>query len=135
MKINPFIVLNGNAKEAIEFYKQVLEAKVLNINTYGNMPEQMPDRMHDLVAFANLNVDGAQLMICDNGNPSQPSEIGNHVTICITPNDEEHAQKVYNGLKQGGQINFPLERTPFSPAYGNITDKFGVTFQIFTEGG
>jgi PhnB protein len=37
-------------------------------------------------------------------------------------------------LKQDGQVKMPLQETFFSPAYGIVTDKFGVTFQIYTEG-
>jgi len=134
MKLTPFLVLNGNAKDAIEFYKQALDAEVLTLFTYGNMPEQTPEEMHDLVAHANLKIGGANLMIADNGDPTSiPINIGNQVTICVTPNDVERAQVVFDKLKQGGQVNFPLEKTSFSPAYGNVTDKFGITFQIFTE--
>lgn len=27
----------------------------------------------------------------------------------------------------------PFEEAPFSPGFGDVTDKFGVTFQIYTE--
>ena|SRR5690625_3901149 len=133
MKLNPFIVLNGNAKEVIEFYEQALDGEVLTLLTYGSMPEQTPDEINDLVAHANVKVGEAILMISDNGNVVSPIQAGNQVTICITTNDEEHARKVFNELKQDGQVNFPLQKTSFSPAYGNVTDMYGVTFQIFTE--
>src|SRR5690625_4600906 len=135
MKLNPFIILNGHAKEAIELYKQALGAEVITLFTYGDMPEQTSEEINDLVAFANLKIGKTVLMIADNGDPKSNSIYqGNQVTICITPEDADGAQKVFDALKQEGQIIFPLEKTSFSPAYSNVIDKFGITFHIFTEG-
>jgi PhnB protein len=36
-------------------------------------------------------------------------------------------------LQQDGQVNMPLQETSFSPSFGTVTDKFGVTFTIFTQ--
>jgi uncharacterized glyoxalase superfamily protein PhnB len=65
--------MDGTAKEAIHFYENVLEAQVLQVQTYGEMPMPCP-------------------------------------------------------VKDGGKVIAPLERVPFSPAFGTVTDKFGVTF-------
>ena len=46
--------------------------------------------------------------------------------------DIEKSTKMFESLKQDGQVNMPLQKTHFSPAYGIVTDKFGVTFQITT---
>jgi PhnB protein len=62
-----------------------------------------------------------------------PIQKGKQVTICITSNDVEKSKRIFEALRQGGQVNMPLEETSFSPAFGDVTDKFGVTFQIFTE--
>ncbi|MDU5950647.1 MAG: VOC family protein, partial [Paenibacillus macerans] len=63
-----------------------------------------------------------------------PHQSGTQVTICLTTNDAELAKRMFEALAEGGQINMPLQETFFSPAYGSLTDKFGVTFQIFVEG-
>lgn len=42
--------------------------------------------------------------------------------------------QIYESLQEGGEVDMPLQETFFSPGYGSVTDKFGVTFQIFTEG-
>jgi PhnB protein len=52
----------------------------------------------------------------------------------ITSDDKDISKQTYEALQQEGQINMPLQETFFSPAYGIVTDKFGVTFQIFTVG-
>jgi PhnB protein len=65
--------------------------------------------------------------------PGAPYQKGNNVTVCITTKDVEKSKQMYEALSQDGQGGMPLQETPFSPAFGIITDKFGVTLQIVTQ--
>ncbi|MDF2961288.1 MAG: 3-demethylubiquinone-9 3-methyltransferase [Paenibacillus sp.] len=138
LRLNPYLTMNGNAKEAIQFYEKALDAKVLFISTFGNQPENpqfsLPAYAKDLVAHARIKVGETDLMFSDNF-PAQPHRIGNQVTICISTNDSEKSKQFYEALQQDGQVNMPLQKTSFSPAYAMVTDKFGVTFKIYTEAG
>lgn len=135
-RLIPYITMDGNAKEAIEFYKEALEAQLLFIQTFGEMPENpdfpIPAEVKERVGHATLKVGETELMFSDTF-PGSPFSSGNQVSICITIDSVEQAQKMFDALQQGGQVGMPLQETHFSPAYGNVTDKFGVTFQMFTE--
>lgn len=135
LKLTPYITLEGSVKEAIQFYEQAIGAKVLSLITYGEMPD-MPDSFNDelksLVAHAKLQAGEAELMFSDAPWGSPIAE-GKRVTICITTNDVDQSKRIYDALRQGGQVNMPFKEEPFSPGFGDVTDKFGVTFQIFTE--
>ncbi|MDN9009097.1 VOC family protein [Brevibacillus laterosporus] len=137
LKLIPYLVMDGNAKEAIQFYEKALHAKVLFNQTFGEMPENpefpIPANAKDRVAHAMVKVGETDLMFSDTF-PGQPHQIGNQVTICITTSNKEESAQIYEALQEGGQVNMPLQETHFSPAYGIVTDKFGVTFQIYTEG-
>lgn len=135
VRLTPYINLEGNAREAIQFYEQALGAEVLSIMTYGDMPEMsntFTDDLKNLVAHAKLQVGGTELMFSDAPFGS-PIEKGKQVTICISTNDVEESKRIFEALREDGQVNMPLEETPFSPAFGDVTDKFGVTFQVYTE--
>lgn len=136
LKMIPYLMMNGNAKEAIQFYEKALNAQVLGIVTFGEMPGNpdypVPDEAKDLVAHATLKVGEAELMFSDNF-PGQPHQIGNQVTICISTNDIETSKQLFEALQQNGKVSMPLQETHFSPAYGIVIDKYGVTFQIHTE--
>lgn len=127
----PFIMLDGNANEAIEFYEKSLDAKVMFKQTFGEGPENVPTDAKDRVAHAVLKVGEAEMFVADT-EPGENNQPGNRLSICITTNEIEKSKKMYESLKQGGQVNIPLQEIYFSPAYGMVTDKFGVTFQIFT---
>ncbi|MFC4766030.1 VOC family protein [Effusibacillus consociatus] len=137
LRLTPYLMMDGNAKEAIQFYEKALDAKVLFLQTFGEMPENpefpLPADAKDRVAHAMLKVGETDLMFSDRF-PGQPHQQGNQVTICISTNDMEKSRQIYEALQQDGQVNMPLQETFFSPAYGIVTDKFGVTFQIYTEG-
>jgi PhnB protein len=130
-------MMNGNAKEAIEFYEKALDAQVLFSQTFGEMPENpdfpLPEEAKGLISHAMVKVGETDLMFSDNF-PGQDSQIGDQVTICLSTEDIEKSEQIFEALKQSGQVKMPLEETFFSPAYGIVTDKFGVTFQIYTEG-
>lgn len=135
MVLTPYLMLNGNAAEAIAFYERVLDAKVIFKQTFGdipNLPEEIVQRTkRDQIAHAVLKIGDSQLLIADteSGEPLQP---GNQVTVCITLTQAEQAKELFELLQEGGQIDQPFGETYFSPAYGSITDKFGVTFLVFT---
>ncbi|GAA3413409.1 VOC family protein [Paenibacillus hodogayensis] len=135
VQLTAFFMMDGNAKQAIEFYKDALEATVLFSQTYGDAPENpaspLPASMKDLVAHAVLQVGMAKIMVADMG-PGIPHRSGNQVQICITTNEIEKTKRFYELLKQEGQVETPLQQTHFSPGVAVVTDKFGVVFQIVT---
>ncbi|MHA7966350.1 VOC family protein [Paenibacillus sp. CAU 1782] len=135
VKLTPYITLEGRTKEAIQFYEQAIGAEVLSMMTYGDMPE-MPntftDDLKSLVAHAKLRIGQSELMFSDAPGDSV-IQAGKRVTICITTSDVGQSKEIYEALRQGGQINIPFTEESFSPGFGDVTDKFGVTFQIYTE--
>jgi PhnB protein len=137
LKLIPYFVMSGNAKEAIQFYEKALGAQVLFMQSFGEMPENpeypLPEEAKDRVSHASIKIGESDLMFSDTF-PGQPVQSGNQVTICITTDDADQAQQMFEALQDGGQVTMPLQETFFSPAYGSVTDKFGINFQVFTEG-
>ncbi|MGG4492458.1 VOC family protein [Brevibacillus reuszeri] len=137
LRLTPYVVLDGETKEAIAFYEKALDAKVVFVQTFADMPANpdfpLPDEAKDRVAHASLKVGDSDLMFSDSF-PGQSIPKGDHVTICIVSDDVEKSKRIFDALQDGGQVLMPLQETHFSPAYGNLKDKFGITFQIFTEG-
>lgn len=113
-----------------------MDAKVLFKQTVGEGPEnpQFPTTAEEKnrVAHSILKIGETDIFVADL-IPGQSHQKGNQVTICITTNEMEKSKQIYDSLQEDGQVNMPLQETHFSPAYGMVTDKFGVTFQIFTK--
>jgi PhnB protein len=136
VQVNPYIMLDGNAKEAIQFYEKSLDAKVLFQQTFGEAPENpehpVPEEAKERIAHSVLRIGETEMFVADTEH-GQQTQIGNRVTICITTNEVEKTQQMYDILQQDGKVNIPLTEIYFSPAFGVVTDQFGVTFQIFTK--
>lgn len=136
VRMNPYLVMDGNVKEAIAFYKQALDAKVVGVQTFGEMPagadHPMPDDVKDRVMHALLKVGETDLMFSDT-YPGMPYETGNHVNIAIVTDDAGTSKQIFDALAEGGQVKMPMQETFWSPAYGQVTDKFGVAWQVTTE--
>ncbi|MCQ6265110.1 VOC family protein [Fictibacillus sp. WQ 8-8] len=133
----PYLVTNGNGQEAVKFYEKALNAKVLSVQTFGDQPENpeypVPAEAKDRVMNAHLKVGDHDLMLSDTF-PGMPYETGDQVTVAITIDSVETSKEVFEKLKEGGQVIMELQETFWSPSYGQLKDKFGVTWQISTLG-
>ncbi len=140
VRLTPCIVMDGKAIEAVRYYEKVLDAKVLNIQTYGEMPIPCPEALKESVANATLRIGESELMLFDaptvpdSGRKNDSIQNGNAVvTINIFLDNEGKTRQIFEILQQDGKIIAPLEKVPFSPAFGTVTDKFGVTFILVTQ--
>lgn len=131
--LNPYLIFDGNAREAVHFYEKALGGKVMGIMTFGDMPADpnhpLTDDMKDRVMHAHLKVGDADLMFSDTF-PGMPYQPGNSIQIAIHPREEARAREIFASLEDGGQVIMPLQKTDWSPLYGIVKDKFGVIFQV-----
>lgn len=136
MKIEPYINFPGNCREAVEFYVEVFKAEEPEIMTFGEMPPDpnypIPDPVKDLVANAQLNINGNRIMFSD-VPPGMPFSKGNNITLVIVHDDLEEIKRLFGLLSKEGSVEMLLQETFWSKLYGSLTDKFGIGWQISAE--
>ncbi|WP_054943269.1 VOC family protein [Paenibacillus ihuae] len=136
IEVNPFILLEGTARGAVSFYQESLGAKLLFMQTVGEGPQNpgapMSDEEKARIAHSVLKIGETTMFIADL-EPGQTRQTGNGLNLCISTDTAEASEQLYSTLKEGGHVDIELGPAYFSPAYGMVTDKFGVTFQIFTK--
>ncbi len=131
--IEPYLVTNGNGQQAVEFYQHALNAKLVSITLWKDQVPDCPPAREHLVINAQLDVGGIRLMLSDD-NPDFDYRIGSNMSAAIITDNVDTAQEIYNKLKiDAREIHMELAETFWSPAYGNVTDKFGMNWQISTE--
>ncbi|MBF0779303.1 VOC family protein [Streptococcus cuniculi] len=130
-----YLVTDGNGAEAVEFYKEALQAEVISSLTWGQqIPDCPEDRAH-LLMNAQLKVGEQRLMISDE-NPDMDYKHGYNMTATIIVDSVESAKEIYERLsREARQVHLELQETFWSPAYANLEDKFGMMWQISTEVG
>jgi PhnB protein len=135
MQIEPYLFFEGRAEEAIEFYKKALGAKVEMMMRNKESPEPPPSGMNapaDKIMHASFTVDGARIMASDGHCSGKPAFAG--FSLSVTKQTKQDAERAFNALADGGKVSLPLAKTFFSPAFGMLTDRFGVAWMVMVPG-
>ena len=137
MTIKPYLFFDGRAEEAIGFYREVLGAEVLMLMRFKESPEPPPSGAagpgaEDKVMHASLRIGDAELMLSDGNCGGQPDFRG--MSLALSAKDAGEAQRLFTALGEGGQVRMPFGPTFFSPGFGVVADRFGVSWMVLAEG-
>ena len=132
-KLNPYINFNGNAKEAMEFYKSVLGG-ALTMSTFkeGGMPHEPSEEnkiMHAMLVAEN----GITLMASDTPK-GWGYNSGTNISISLSGDDEAELKGYWDKLSAGAQIGQPLAAAPWGDIFGMLTDTFGIRWMVNIAG-
>jgi PhnB protein len=138
MNIQPYLFFDGRAEEAIEFYKRALGAKVTALLRFKDSPEppkpgMTPPGSENKVMHASFRVGETTVMASDGRCQGQPSFKG--FALVVTARDEGEADRLFGALGEGGQVQMPLAKTFFSPRFGMVADRFGVSWMVIVTHG
>jgi PhnB protein len=126
--VSPYIAFKGNCREAIEFYKSALDARVLFMQTVGESP--MSDMgPADNIMHCTIKVGDSTIMLCDDPRPEATAGGGN-ISLAIGLNESGRANQIFRNLADGGSVVMPLQKTFWAEAFGMVTDKFGVKWMV-----
>ncbi len=134
MTINPWINFNGNAEEAFMFYQSVLGGEIVDVVRFKEITQSnfhLKEEEKEKLMQITLNIGGA--MITGNDVPSflgTVSEQENRSKIRILTESKEEAEKVFNGLSAGGNVEGPLEEGPGRTYFGTFRDKYGIEWIV-----
>lgn len=134
MLIQPYLFFDGRCEEAIEFYRQALGAEVTMLLRYKDAPDKPPEGMvapgsDNKVMHASLQIGATTLMASDGGCSGKPPSFGGF-SLSITAPTAVEADRLFNALATGGQVQMPLGKTFFSPRFGMVVDQFGVPWMV-----
>ena len=136
-KIETYLFFDGRCEEAIEFYRRTLGAEVLMMMRFKDNPEPSqpgasnPPGTENKIMHASLKIGDTNVMASDGRCLGKPSFQGFALSIA-TPNVAE-ADGLFAALADGGQVQMPLTKTFFSPRFGMLADRFGVTWMILVQ--
>lgn len=129
-----YLVTNGDGLKAIEFYKKALGATVAQINLFKDFLPECPEAIANFVMNAQFTLPNGQRFMLSDNSPEMPYQVGDNVTVALITDDVETATTLFNNLSENARhIAMPLQAVPWSPAYGNVTDQFGISWQINAE--
>ena len=127
-RLNPYLNFNGNARQALEFYRSVFGG-TLNINTFADFGGQdSPDA--DKVMHGQLETDaGYTVKAADHassmGEYHPPSGFG----ISLSGDDGD-LRGYWEKLSDSGNTTMPMQKQAWGDEFGIVVDKFGITWLV-----
>jgi len=138
MSVDVYLNFNGNCREAVEFYAKVFGIENPQIMAFGDTPPNpeftLPEEAKNLVMHARLNISGSNVMFSD-VFPGMPFIEGNNITLALVSANLDEIQSAFDKLKVGGSVRMELQETFWSKSYGQLTDKFGILWQLSYDNG
>lgn len=128
-KLNAYISFKDNARQAMEFYKNVFGGN-LRMSTFKEYHASQDAKDDDKIMHAELET-GNGIVFMASDTPSQMEyRPGTNFSLALSGESEPELRGYFQKLSAGGKIGMPLEKAPWGDTFGMVTDKFGVTWQI-----
>ena len=134
MKINPYLIFNGDCKAAFTFYAQSLQGQIEAMLTFGETPagERVPKDLHNLIIHTRLAV-GDQAIMGSDTTPDRPVDAMSGCAISLNVDSIAEAERVFAALSEGGSVQMPLDATFWAARFGMLVDRFGVSWMVNCE--
>lgn len=130
MQVQTYLFFEGRAEEAMAFYAKAIGAETKALMRYKESPEpsHAPPNSGEKVMHAEFRV-GDTVVMCSDGMCSGNTAFKGF-GLALSAKDAADANRLFNALGEGGQVQMPLGPTFFASAFGMVTDKFGVMWMV-----
>lgn len=132
--IHPHINFNGNAEEAFQFYKSVFGGEFAKVMRFKDMASaEFPVAKHEANKIMHIALPIGKNFLMANDVPEimgRTNENENRSKIVINAESKAEADKLFNGLSAGGQIEMPISDSPWGSYFGMFRDKYGIEWMV-----
>jgi PhnB protein len=130
MQLQPYLFFEGRCEEAARFYQDTLGAKIEKLIHFKDSPDpgMCPSPDENKVMHMSLRIGDQNVLASDGQCGGLPSFQG--FSLSLNVSGEAEAKRLFAALSEGGQVQVPLTKTFFSPAFGMVADRFGVSWMI-----
>lgn len=146
MQVQVYLFFDGRCEEALEFYRGALGAEVTMLMRFKDAPPEPaesseagksgescmpPPGSENKVMHASFRIGDTTVMASDGHCQGKPSFQG--FSLSLNVSSEAEADRLFAALAEGGQVQMPLAKTFYSPRFGMVADRFGVSWMIYME--
>jgi PhnB protein len=133
MQVQPYLNFDGRCEEAVEFYRKAIGAEVCMMMRFKESPEQpaagmVPAGSENKVLHATFRIGDSTIMASDGHVTGKTNFQG--FSLSITTTKEADVDRIINALAEGGKVVMPPSKTFFSPRFGMVNDRFGVSWMV-----
>lgn len=133
--IDPWINFNGNAEEAFTFYKSVFGGeftKIIRFKDLSSAEFPVPEKEANKIMYIALPI-GKNNVLIANDVPEfmgRVNENEHRSKIAVSAQSREEAEKIFNGLSAGGNVEGPIGDSPWGTYAGMFRDKYGIEWIV-----
>jgi PhnB protein len=127
-RLNPYINFDGDAREAMEFYRDVLGGELV-INTFGEYGSDDP-AIADKTMHAQLETERGFTLMASDTAPGMEHRPGTNITISLSGEDGDELRGYWDKLAESGTVGMPLEKQMWGDEFGMLTDRFGIAWMV-----
>jgi len=125
----PYLTFAGNCREAVEYYKEVLNGEIDSIQTFGEAKSNFGAQYDNYIMHADFKAENVHFMASD-GMPGFAANPGNNISLDIDLTDLAEQAKIFEALAKGGKVDMPLQDTFWGAKYGMLTDRYGIHWML-----
>ena len=127
-RLNPYISFRDNARQAMEFYKDVFGGE-LNVNTFGEFGSPGTPEA-DKIMHAQLETGAGFTLMASDTPAGMQRNPGDTITISLSGDDADELRGYWEQLSHGGTVTMPLEKQMWGDEFGMCVDQFGIPWMV-----
>ena len=130
--INPYLNFNGNCEEAFNFYKSVFGGDFAMVMRFKDVPPefQMPGSEGEKIMHISFPIGANSIMGSDTPSNMDKTKFGNNISISISAESKDEADRLFAGLSKGGKVIMPMDNAFWGSYFGMFTDRFDINWMI-----
>lgn len=134
-KVNTYLNFLGNTEEAFNFYKSVFGGEFTYLVRFGDLPMEgspIPESDAQKLMHISLPIGEDFVLMGTDALESLGQQItqGNNIYISIHPDSKEEADRIFNALSDGAEIEMPMADQSWGDYFGSLKDKFGTGWMV-----
>lgn len=134
MKVYTYLNFPGNAEEVFDFYKSVFGGEYAAVVRFKDLPMEgvtIPEQDQDKIMHIALPL-GESLLMASDALESLGQQVvqGNGHYISVHPESRAEADRIFNALSEGADVEMPMGDQVWGDYFGSLRDKFGVGWMV-----
>ncbi len=130
MQVSVHLNFNGDCRQAMETYCELMNGEIVSMTTFGEAPagEEVPDDWQDKIVHATMSLGGVVVATAD--IPPERYQPPQGFYMFVELGDPDEASRAFDALAGGGEVQMPIQETFWAKRFGMVVDRFGIPWEV-----